>query len=115
MQILVIGAAGMVGVKLVNRLAADGRLAGKPVSRLTRHDVVIAPPPPKSAFQVDTFASDLSTPGEAEKLMSSRPDVIFHLAAIVSEVGFQRLETEEMRPSHFSAFPGAGFVRAHKS
>jgi ubiquinone/menaquinone biosynthesis C-methylase UbiE len=37
------------------------------------------------------------------------------LAAIVSEAGFQRLETEEMQPSHFSAFPGAGFVRAHKS
>jgi D-erythronate 2-dehydrogenase len=27
---------------------------------------------------------DLSTPGEADKIVSSRPDVIFHLAAIVS-------------------------------
>jgi len=37
------------------------------------------------------------------------------LAAIVSDAGFSRVETEEMRPLHFSAFPGAGFVRAHKS
>ncbi len=37
------------------------------------------------------------------------------LAALVKEAGFQHLETEEMRPLRFSAFPGAGFVRAYKS
>jgi len=37
------------------------------------------------------------------------------LTAIVSDAGFQHLETEEMRPLRFSAFPGAGFVRAYKS
>ncbi len=37
------------------------------------------------------------------------------LAAIVSDAGFSQVETEEMRPLPFSAFPGAGFVRAHKS
>jgi len=37
------------------------------------------------------------------------------LVAIVSDAGFERVETEEMQPSHFSAFPGAGFLRAHKS
>src|SRR2546429_843752 len=37
------------------------------------------------------------------------------LAAIVSDAGFEDLETEEMRIPRFSAFPGAGFVRAHKS
>jgi ubiquinone/menaquinone biosynthesis C-methylase UbiE len=37
------------------------------------------------------------------------------LAAMVSEAGFSQVETEEMRPSRFSAFPGAGIVRAHKS
>src|SRR5713226_6567855 len=34
------------------------------------------------------------------------------LAAIVSDAGFDHLETEERRPPRFSAFPGAGFVRA---
>jgi ubiquinone/menaquinone biosynthesis C-methylase UbiE len=37
------------------------------------------------------------------------------LAAMVSEAGFEHLEIEEMRPPRFSAFPGAGFVRAYKS
>jgi ubiquinone/menaquinone biosynthesis C-methylase UbiE len=36
------------------------------------------------------------------------------LAAIVSEAGFEQVETEEMRPPRFSAFPGAGIVRAYK-
>ena len=35
------------------------------------------------------------------------------LAALVKEAGFEHLEIEEMRPPRFSAFPGAGFVRAH--
>ncbi len=37
------------------------------------------------------------------------------LAALVKEAGFSEVETEEMRPPRFSAFPGAGFVRAYKS
>jgi ubiquinone/menaquinone biosynthesis C-methylase UbiE len=37
------------------------------------------------------------------------------LAAMVSDAGFEHLEMEEMRPPRFSAFPGAGFVRAYKS
>ncbi len=37
------------------------------------------------------------------------------LAALVSDAGFEHLETEEMRPPRFSAFPGAGFVCAYKS
>jgi ubiquinone/menaquinone biosynthesis C-methylase UbiE len=37
------------------------------------------------------------------------------LAAMVSDAGFEDLETEEMRLPRFSAFPGAGIVRAHKS
>jgi ubiquinone/menaquinone biosynthesis C-methylase UbiE len=37
------------------------------------------------------------------------------LAALLKEAGFSQVETEEMRPPRFSAFPGVGFVRAHKS
>ncbi|MCA3556163.1 D-erythronate dehydrogenase [Aestuariivirga sp.] len=84
MSILVIGGGGMVGVKLINRLAKDGTLGNTPISRIIRHDVVLPPPPPASAFPVETLIGDLSTPGEAEKLVALRPGVIFHLAAIVS-------------------------------
>lgn len=37
------------------------------------------------------------------------------LTVLVSETSFSQVETEEMRPARFSAFPGAGFVLAHKS
>jgi nucleoside-diphosphate-sugar epimerase len=84
MNILVIGGGGMVGVKLIDRLAKDGRLGDKPISRIIRQDVVLPPPPPASAFPIETLIGDLSTPGEAEKLVALKPDVIFHLAAIVS-------------------------------
>ena len=40
---------------------------------------------------------------------------IQELAALISEAGFESVETEEMRPARFSAFPGAGFVWARKS
>jgi nucleoside-diphosphate-sugar epimerase len=69
-RILVTGAAGMIGRKLTGRLAKEG--AGE----LILHDVV--------SLGGGNVASDLSAPGEAEKLVASRPDVIFHLAAIVS-------------------------------
>ena len=84
MNILVIGGGGMVGMKLINRLAADGRLGGQAIGKIIRHDVVLSPPPPASPFPVETLIGDLSVPGEAEKLVAQKPDVIFHLAAIVS-------------------------------
>ena len=36
------------------------------------------------------------------------------LVALIKEAGFSQVETEEVRPSRFSAFPGASIVLAHK-
>jgi D-erythronate 2-dehydrogenase len=83
MKVMVIGAAGMLGRKLVERLATASD--GLDVSALIRHDVVLSPaPPPHARFPIQTFLGDLSVAGEAEKLVANRPDLIFHLAAIVS-------------------------------
>ena len=84
MNILVIGGGGMVGVKLINRLARDGNFGDAAITKIIRQDVVLPPPPPASSFPIETLIGDLSTPGEAEKLVALTPDVIFHLAAIVS-------------------------------
>jgi nucleoside-diphosphate-sugar epimerase len=83
MRVLVTGAAGMVGRKLVERLARDGRLGDEPITRLTLVDVV-SPERPAAGFAVEAIAADLSAPGTAERLVESRPDIVFHLAAVVS-------------------------------
>jgi len=73
----------MVGRKLTERLLKDGQINGRPITRLVLHDVV-EPQALQASFDVTTLTSDFSLPGEADKLVASRPDVIFHLAAIVS-------------------------------
>ena len=84
MHILVLGAAGMVGRKLSERLLRDGRLGNSDITRLTLHDVVAPAVPANAGFKVDTATGDFAVPGAAETLIADRPDVIFHLAAIVS-------------------------------
>jgi len=84
LHILVLGAAGMVGRKLTERLLRDGRLGSRDITRMTLQDVVAPATPAKSGFPVDTVTCDFAVAGAAEKLVADRPDVIFHLAAIVS-------------------------------
>jgi nucleoside-diphosphate-sugar epimerase len=83
MNVLVVGAAGMIGRKLVERLARDGALGGEAITRLDAVDVV-APTPPPAPFPITTDAADIAASYIAPKLVASRPDVIFWLASIVS-------------------------------
>ncbi|MGB3556581.1 MAG: D-erythronate dehydrogenase [Jannaschia sp.] len=82
MQILITGAAGMVGRKLTDALVARGTLQGVDITGLTLVDVV-APVLPDGVPGA-ALAADLSDPAAAPALIEARPDVIFHLAAIVS-------------------------------
>jgi len=84
MHILITGAAGMIGRKLTERLVKDGGLNGQPIDRLTLTDIVAPQAPDGFTGKADVSAADISAPGEAAKLTGGRPDVIFHLAAIVS-------------------------------
>ena len=138
MRILITGAAGMIGRKLVARLLSDGAVADKKITELHLHDVVAPPPttlipapssviPARAGAQVlenelelkkrdprlrgddgkgggddgkggeddkrrsggdelrvVSHTSDLSIRGEARKLVSLKPDIIFHLAGVVS-------------------------------
>jgi nucleoside-diphosphate-sugar epimerase len=83
-HILVLGAAGMIGRKLTLRLVEDGNVGGHDVGRLTLADMVPPEPPLSSTGQVELIATDLAAPGEAERLVEDRPDLVFHLAAVVS-------------------------------
>jgi nucleoside-diphosphate-sugar epimerase len=65
-RILILGAAGMLGRKLAERLRGAGTL-------------VLA-----DAVEPADVVADLTEPGVAARLVAGRPDVIFHLAAVVS-------------------------------
>ncbi|MBL0372006.1 SDR family oxidoreductase [Rhizobium sp. KVB221] len=93
MHIAIIGAAGMVGRKLTTRLATAGELTGRYIERLTLADVVPADAPAAFKGNVEIVAGDFSGEAEIQKLVDARPDVIFHLAAIVSgeaELDFEK-------------------------
>ncbi|HVQ76834.1 MAG TPA: D-erythronate dehydrogenase [Candidatus Binatia bacterium] len=84
MEVLIIGAAGMIGAKLTRRLVQDGLLRGRPIHAATLVDVVAPAAPEGAPFPVASHAADVTSPGVAERLVAARPDVIFHLAAVVS-------------------------------
>jgi D-erythronate 2-dehydrogenase len=83
LHILILGAAGMIGRKLTERLTRDGRLGGHEISRLTRHDVV-TPQGASAPFPVEIKTGDFVGADAAAALVAGKPDVIFHLAAVVS-------------------------------
>jgi len=93
MNILVTGAGGMIGRKLVERLVTDKTLGGKPIEGLTLVDVVDPPIPPGAPKNTKPIVADFSEKGVAATLIQDKPDVIFHLAAIVSgdaEANFEK-------------------------
>lgn len=74
----------MVGRKLTERLARDRVLAGKPVLALDLHDIVPPEAPEMPNVAVTAQTGDLAAAGAAAALVASRPDVVFHLAGVVS-------------------------------
>ncbi|KQP08126.1 NAD-dependent epimerase [Methylobacterium sp. Leaf99] len=79
MHALILGAAGMIGRRLTAALVAEGRF-----DALTLVDIAAPEHPDGFSGVARCAAADLSAPGGAEAAVAGRPDVIFHLAAIVS-------------------------------
>jgi len=93
MHIMIIGGAGMIGRKLTKKLLDEGTLRGEAITKITLVDVVMITPPTHPDMEVSQIVSDLSQEGQAAHLIQTRPDVIFHLAAIVSgeaEINFTK-------------------------
>ncbi len=84
MHVLIIGAAGMIGARLARALVSAKAVSGAPVTAMTLADVVQPAAPTGAEIPVRLTTSDLSAPGAAEALIAERPEVIFHLAAVVS-------------------------------
>ncbi|MCY0093340.1 D-erythronate dehydrogenase [Hoeflea ulvae] len=84
MHVLIIGAAGMVGRKFVGAISRCGMLGTQSVEKLTLVDAVEPQVPAGFEGAVTRLALDISEPSTAPQLLADRPDVIVHLAAIVS-------------------------------
>ncbi len=81
MRVLVTGGSGMLGRKLTGRLLERGRLRDEDIHTIDLVDLVEAP---IESELCAAHVADLSRPGEAEALVALAPDVVFHLAAVVS-------------------------------
>lgn len=81
MRVLITGAAGMLGRKLTDRLRADGAIADRAITAIDLADVVAAP---TASSSESSLVTDLAEAGRAAELVARRPDVIFHLAGVVS-------------------------------
>ncbi|WP_441278725.1 D-erythronate dehydrogenase [Tardiphaga sp. 172_B4_N1_3] len=79
MKVLVIGAAGMIGRKLCERLLKDGHVGGGEIGDLAMADAI-----PSDLVGARSIMVDLAKPDAPAALLASKPDLIFHLAAVVS-------------------------------
>lgn len=85
MQILILGGGGMIGQKLIQHLVKHPQLSGKSISEVQLVDAFIEPKVPDgSPFPIQSLVADITSAQKCVDLVSSKPDVIFHLAAIVS-------------------------------
>ena len=84
MKILIMGAAGMIGQKLLNLILKKEEINNEKISEITLFDIIDAPYPQDTNILINSTSGDISDEKVSKNLISSRPDIIFHLAAIVS-------------------------------
>jgi nucleoside-diphosphate-sugar epimerase len=92
MHILIVGAAGMIGRKLAQKLTDTGTLNGHNITEMTLFDVVEPTAPNGFDGPVHLLTGDLANPQTAFELVTEKPDVVFHLAAVVSGEAEQDFE-----------------------
>lgn len=81
---LIIGAAGMLGDGLAKRLIREGKVGTRKIAKLSLFDIIEPKKLEGGDVEIATGATDIADPAAAVALIEARPDVIFHLAAIVS-------------------------------
>ena len=81
MRVVVTGANGFLGRRLVRALLDRGRLCGEPIEQLTAFDTT---PDDAPDGRVRAVAGDITDPGQVAALIDGRTSAVFHLAAVVS-------------------------------
>ncbi len=83
MKVLIVGGGGFIGQKLAKKLTMDTVIRNQNISELVLADLT-APAGVEAPFPVKTLAADISNSASVADMFAHKPDVIFHLAAIVS-------------------------------
>ncbi len=84
MHVMITGSAGMLGRKLLSKLAFEEASLKAEISRFTLVDIVDTVLPKSLIERTKILSGDFAERGFAESLLESRPDIIFHLASVVS-------------------------------
>lgn len=92
MHIAITGAAGFLGQRLAQQLIQRGELRQQSITQLTLIDQVEAPSPSVGTITVVSRAVDITQPHALDEVLDQRPDVIYHLAAVVSSAAEADLE-----------------------
>lgn len=87
----------MLGAKLTRQLIQAGQICGEPVESITLFDIVAASGPVNGSDvkrhpTVSVEVGDLRNEVAVRQLLTQQPDVIFHLAAVVSAEAEQNFE-----------------------
>ena len=85
MRILIIGAAGMIGRKLVERLAREPTLGTQPIASMRLVDAVAPPSPATARTEVQATVADIADPAVAPELVpphASGPGSVIVLQAV---------------------------------
>ena len=83
MRVLIIGGGGFIGQKIARALAGRGSLRGTPITELALADIA-EPAAVEAPFPVSRHTADIAERADVDRIFAMKPDVAFHLAAIVS-------------------------------
>ena len=92
MKVLITGGGGFLGAKLAHALVERGHLRGKPITELILADLK-TPAGIEAAFTVRGISVDITERAAVDEMLTNQPDVIYHLAAIVSGQAEAEFET----------------------
>ena len=84
-KILILGGGGMIGQKLIAYFVNNPKLGNDSIEQVLLVDAFVEPKIPGGAtFAINSEIADITNQETCARLIKERPEVIFHLAAIVS-------------------------------